>query len=291
MRTSLARGRSRAGASEPSASTRRMTQPTPAAAPRIETLLPGSMISTDQGEIAFCSVNLVEATGSDGRTRRIVIDTGHVGRHQALRQALVSRGLSPSDIDTVVLTHAHWDHVQNVSLFPAARVLLHSAELRYARAPHPLDHATPPWTTAILDRNPIVEVTEGDEVARGVTIVEAPGHSPGTLAVAVATAEGAAIVTGDAIQDGRVALEGRNALVFFDEERANASVRKLVALAEVIYPGHDRAFRIEAGRLDYLDPLAMCLTNVRADLEGMSFNPRDDRTPVIMPTARKAQPD
>lgn len=260
----------------------------PNAAPRIETLLAGSMISTDQGEIAFCSVNLVEVAGTDGRPRRIVVDTGHVGRHRALRQALASRGLSPEDIDTVVLTHAHWDHVQNVSLFPAARVLLHSAELRYARAPHALDSATPPWTAAILDRNPIVEVAEGDEVAPGVTIVEAPGHSPGTLAVAVAGADGTAVITGDAIQDGRVALEGRNALVFFDEERANASVRKLVALSELVYPGHDRAFRLEGGRLRYVEPLAMCLTHARPDLEGLSFDPCEERTPIIMPTARKA---
>lgn len=260
------------------------------ASPRIETLLAGSMISTDQGEIAFCSVNLVEASETDGRIRRIIVDTGHVGRHRALREALASRGLSASDIDTVVLTHAHWDHVQNVSLFASARVLLHPAELRYARAPHPLDHATPPWTSAILDRNPIVEVAEGDEVAPGVTIVEAPGHSPGTLALAVAGAQGTAVITGDAIQDGRVALEGRSALVFFDEEQANASVRKLVALAETIYPGHDRAFRIERGCLDYLEPLAMRLTNVRRDLEGLSFDPCEERTPVIMPTARKASP-
>ncbi|MDA8297496.1 MAG: MBL fold metallo-hydrolase [Actinomycetota bacterium] len=267
-----------------------MTEPVPTAPARIETLLAGSMMSTDQGEIAFCSVNLIEATGSDGRMRRIIVDTGHIGRHGALRQALASRGLSPSDVDTVVLTHAHWDHVQNVSMFPAARVLVHSDELRYARTPHPLDRATPPWTAAILDRNPIIEVAEGDEVAPGVTVIEAPGHSPGTLAVAVTGADGMAVITGDAIQDGRVALEGRNALVFFDEERANASVRKLVALAEVVYPGHDRAFRIEAGRLRYLEPLAMRLTHLRPDLEGLSFDPCEERTPVIMPTARKAPP-
>lgn len=256
--------------------------------PRVTTLLPGYMLGTDQGDVAFCAVNLIEAPGPDGRPRRIVVDTGHVGRHGPLRDALAAHGLALDDVDTVVLTHAHWDHVQNVSLFTRARVLIHPAELRYARAPLPDDGATPPWTSAILDRNPIEEVSEGSDVVPGVSIVEAPGHSPGTIAVAVATAEGTALVTGDAIQDRRVAVEGRNALVFWDEDRANASVRKLVDLADVVYPGHDRAFRLERGEARYVQPLRLRLTYVSADLPGLDFDPCAERVPIVMPFARRS---
>jgi glyoxylase-like metal-dependent hydrolase (beta-lactamase superfamily II) len=200
-----------------------------------------------------------------------------------LRRALEGRGLAPEDIDVVVLTHAHWDHVQNVSLFERARILVHPEELRYARSPHRNDHATPPWTGAILDRHDIREVCEGSEIVPGVTVLEAPGHSAGTVAVVVETDMGLAVVTGDAIQDGRVAAEGRNALVFWNEEQADRSVRKILDVADVVYPGHDRPFRMDRGRPDYLEEFALTIHHVTAETPGLGFEVWPERTREVMP--------
>src|SRR5574337_450797 len=54
---------------------------------------------------------------SNGR-RRIVVDTGLPHEAHQLVEALAKRGLKPSDIDVVLNTHFHVDHVLNNHLFP-----------------------------------------------------------------------------------------------------------------------------------------------------------------------------
>ena len=248
-----------------------MRAPRPAAL-RIDILLTGNLLDTSQGAIAFCSVNLIEGQDATGRSRRVLVDTGSAGRAGALARALEQRGLTGADIDAVVLTHAHWDHMQNLDLFPRAVFCLHPGELSYLADPHPRDQATPRWTRAVLRQYPIREVTEGTELMTGVTILAVPGHSAGTVAVAVTTADGTAVVTGDAIQNGQVARYRRNALVFWDTVAADRSVGRIVDLADVIYPGHDRAFRLDAaGNPEYRQEFELTVTGSGAELDGLTL--------------------
>jgi len=251
--------------------------------PRVETLLQGSSLDTNQGGIAFCAVTLVEGVDADGRPRRIVVDTGSSGRHDALVAALERRGLTGSDIDTVVFTHAHWDHVQLLDPFDRAVFRVHPAELDYIRHPHAGDTATPRWTRAVLDRYDVRSVAGDEELIPGVRVVEAPGHSAGTIAVAVDTDDGVAVVTGDAVQGAAVALARRNALVFWDEELANRSVSRLVDLADVLYPGHDLPFRLSApGSVEYVEQLDLTVTGLTPDTPGVRFAPAPPFVPTVL---------
>lgn len=253
----------------------------------VDTLLQGSLLDSDQGGIAFCGVNLIEGQDSSGRLRRILVDTGSSGRLQALTEALARRGLTGSDIDTVVFTHAHWDHIQILDPFDRAVFHVHPAELNYIRDPHAGDHATPRWTKAVLDRYDVREVVGGTELIPGVSIVEAPGHSAGTIAVAVVTAEGTAVVTGDAIQTGEVATSRRNGLVFWDEDQANRSVTRLVEAADLIYPGHDRAFRLSpTGAVEYVQDFRLTVTGLSPGTPGLVFRPAPPFAPTISVPAR-----
>lgn len=250
--------------------------------PRVQTLLQGSLVDSDQGGIAFCGVNLIEGPDSSGRLRRIVVDTGSSGRLAALTQALGRRGLTGSDIDAVVLTHAHWDHIQILDPFDRAVFHVHPAELNYIRDPHAGDHATPRWTKAVLDQYDVREVVGGTELIPGVSVVEAPGHSAGTIAVAVTTDEGTAVVTGDAIQTSEVATSRRNGLVFWDESQANRSVTHLVELADFIYPGHDRAFRLSpTGAVEYVQEFQLTVTGLTPGTPGLTFLPMPPFQPTI----------
>ena len=135
----------------------------------------------------------------------------------------------------------------------------------------------------MLDQYDIRHVREGDELAPGVGVVEAPGHSAGTVAAAVSTADGLAVVTGDSIQNALVAQQRRNALVFWDEEMANRSVGKLVDMSDAIYPGHDQPFRITAdNQVEYLVDFQVGFTGTTRDNPGLSFT---DLTldPIISP--------
>ncbi len=86
--------------------------------PSVTPLLNGYSLTSDQGNPAFCSVVLVES-GDE----RVLFDFGHVGRRRKLLTALADRGLEAADITKVVVSHGHWDHLQNADLFGKAQVL------------------------------------------------------------------------------------------------------------------------------------------------------------------------
>ncbi|MCH8109298.1 MAG: MBL fold metallo-hydrolase, partial [Chloroflexi bacterium] len=98
--------------------------------PKIDVLLQGSPLRTDVGVVGFCTVVLIEGQ------KRTLVDVGHVGRRLVLQAALEQRGLTPADIDVVVMSHSHWDHSQNYDLFEHAPMLVHNWERKYAHKPH-----------------------------------------------------------------------------------------------------------------------------------------------------------
>lgn len=252
-------------------------------APRIDVILDGFAINTSAGLAAMCEVVLIEGAGADRRPARILVDPAHVGRRTFLLEALAGRGLTPGDIDMVVLTHAHWDHVQNIDVFEHCPLLLHPFERQYCRKPHRNDWATPAWTGDILERMDIAEIAEGQELIPGVTVVELTGHTAGSVGIAVTTAEGVALLTGDALHYASVALTRRNPLVFWDAAQAEAAVDRAVAMADVIYPGHDRPFRLTArGEVEYQRSFRLTLTGVGRDQEGLNFTSAT-RQPWVMP--------
>jgi N-acyl homoserine lactone hydrolase len=204
--------------------------------PTVTSLLNGYSLSTDQGNPAFCSIALVESDG-----RRLVFDFGHVGRRRALRGALAERDLDPADIDTVVLSHGHWDHIQNIDLFGGSRVLVHPAELKFLA--NPAGPHTPSWTSSVLAGLKITETAEGEEVLPGVHVIELPGHTPGSIGLTVATDEGTVVLTGDAVPTLKVLRSGQASGQPTDPEQANASIARVAALADFVQPGHDQFLR------------------------------------------------
>jgi N-acyl homoserine lactone hydrolase len=242
--------------------------------PNVETILDGYRLGSDQGAIAFCSVTLVQGIDEQGSLKRILVDTGHTGRRPALDAALRQRGLTRDSIDLLVCTHAHWDHIENLDMFPGAEVVLHPDERRYVRHPHRNDSGCPEWIDAVVSRyeDRIRVAEEGTRLLPGVEVVAAPGHSAGTIALAVATTDGIAVIAGDSIQNTTVARERRNALVFWNERQANESVGKLLAIGDIIYPGHDLPFRMNPdGSAEYLHDFELTITGVGPDQPGLTL--------------------
>jgi glyoxylase-like metal-dependent hydrolase (beta-lactamase superfamily II) len=217
----------------------------------IDMLLHGFTVGSDQGSFAFCGISLIRGT------KNIVVDAAHVGRRELIRAKLAERGLTPADIDYVFLTHAHWDHSQNVDMFPNAKILLSPKEREYVKNPRESDWATPLWTSAMLERQPIQEVREGDEVDDGVTVIEIPGHSRGTQGLLLRQGGRVVAACGDALPNAWSAGHGLPRIVFWDVEEAKASIRKLLDRASAFYPGHDRPFAWQNGKPHYLEPTSM----------------------------------
>jgi glyoxylase-like metal-dependent hydrolase (beta-lactamase superfamily II) len=216
--------------------------PSPAA---VDVVLHGYRLSSAQGSAGFCGVYLIRSGPA-----AILFDLGHAGRRRALLRSLARLGVEPGDVSALVVSHTHYDHVQNVDLFPRAVCCLHPAEL----APGTDDLARPPWTRLLFQGREVRAVGDGDEVAAGVRVLHLPGHTAGSIGLAAETERGVAVCTGDALSSAGALRAGVPPVVTGDPALARSSLRRAAALAEVIYPGHDAPFLTVNGRPgDYLE--------------------------------------
>lgn len=145
------------------------------------------------------------SVGEHGKPNEFMGESFERSKQQIPENALRAAGVEPKDVELVILTHLHWDHAGNCDLFPEARVVVQESELRYAIAPGRFFRRaylspesgwpmSPPYVVPNL-----TTVRGRSEVAPGVTVVPAPGHTPGSQAVVVRTASGLYCIAGDAM--------------------------------------------------------------------------------------------
>ncbi len=124
--------------------------------------------------------------------------------HEYLKQNL---GVDPDEIDAIVFTHLHWDHVQNMKEFKNARYIAPKAEIEMAYNPLPLYYRT--YESPVLGIEPAYTgcafemIDKETEVLPGITMFPTPGHSVGHMGVTVATTGGDIVICGDAIFEAR----------------------------------------------------------------------------------------
>ncbi len=153
---------------------------------------------------------LVDTCVGDGKVRRGLHAPAswHLARGGALLRSLAQAGLAPQDIDCVVCTHLHSDHVgwntqlaggRWVPTFPLARYVMSARELAHWSEVHrhtPLVHLD----DSVL---PVVAAGQADLVADDHAIDDAvwleptPGHTPHHVAVRIASGGASAVITGD----------------------------------------------------------------------------------------------
>ncbi|MBM3942056.1 MAG: N-acyl homoserine lactonase family protein [SAR202 cluster bacterium] len=253
--------------------------------PEIEVLLSGYTFNADQTRMGLSTVALIR-----GRTLTLV-DVAHFGRRNMLVDALKKRGIALDDIGRVVLTHAHWDHSQNTDLFPNAEIVIHEKELEYTRNPRAGDFATARYFAETLKGQKVRAVNKETELEQGVGLIETPGHTKGHVSLLVETAAGLVCLCGDAVSDAGTVLRGTPAIIFWSEDEARASVKKVLAATQVVYPGHDRPFRVNAtGTIDYLVEAPTIKFTGILDYKGSTFSVdvalAENRGTTIHPEAR-----
>jgi N-acyl homoserine lactone hydrolase len=142
----------------------------------------------------------------EGPKEKMIVDTGISAEYliqkrgfparnlQSLESGLNRVGLSPADIDLVILTHLHSDHVGQGGKFTKAKFIVQKDELEFAQNPHPT--VAMQYLGELFDGLNF-EVVEGDTpICDEVSVISTPGHTPGGQSVTVKTAEGTAIISG-----------------------------------------------------------------------------------------------
>lgn len=175
--------------------------------PRVHLLKPGSILKDDCGTIldARSSVTLISTD-----TLRIVVDTGLKGEDEIIVERLAESGLNPEDIDSVINTHAHQDHTGNNFLFSSANVL---------------------------------SPKEGDLITPGVKIMDTPGHSMDSISVVVES-QNVVVLAGDALPTFSNYIKGVPPAYHIDKGMACRSMSRILKIADVVIPGHDRPFSV-----------------------------------------------
>lgn len=197
----------------------------------------------------------------DGPKKNIVVDTG--GKAETLEkfdissrqvqepeEALKKIGLSTKDIDTVILTHAHFDHIQYADKFPNAEFIIQEDELRAARNPHPLFLFNYKIIQSMLDHTNFRTIQGDAKIAEGVRVLKTPGHSEGSQSVVVQTEKGKAIITGFCCVEAnfnpperiREVMPVIPPAIHIDLKAAYESIKKVNELADIIIPIHDHKY-------------------------------------------------
>lgn len=190
------------------------------------------------GRFEFVYASMLLRTG-DGRTT--LLDTGSppssAGSVPPIGEVLASVGVHPTEIDTVVLSHGHLDHIGGLTTagqpsFPAASHVIHERELEYWTTGREAGGEAAGRLRAIVDAG-LLDTVDGErEVSPGLRLLPTPGHTPGHLAVAIASGGAHALYVGDALaHEVNVAEPGWNHFSDMVAGPAIRSRRRLVARA------------------------------------------------------------
>lgn len=161
---------------------------------------------------------------------------------KTMTEALADEGLTPEDVDTVILTHLHDDHCGTSELFTKARFYVQKNELAFCRNPHPLDHRYDEYFIEGIQ----FEIIEGDaEILPGIRVVSSPGHTPGCQSVIVDTKQGRAAITGFCCNNENFPERGPAVCpgVHTDAIKAYDSIQKIKALDCIILPMHELSLK------------------------------------------------
>jgi glyoxylase-like metal-dependent hydrolase (beta-lactamase superfamily II) len=168
---------------------------------------------------------VIQALCVESEGTRIVVDTcvgqrplpelyAMLSNDGSFLSALSAAGFPPDEVDVVVCTHLHFDHVgwntmwdgsRWVPTFPNARYVVVRTEYEHWRDANEESRSAASAITfddavAPLFDFGVVDLVEADHVITGeVSLFPTPGHSPGHVSVRIRSRGAEAVITGDCV--------------------------------------------------------------------------------------------
>ncbi|MBD3229190.1 MAG: MBL fold metallo-hydrolase [Candidatus Lokiarchaeota archaeon] len=186
----------------------------------IKILRPGYLIRSINGVIldARSTIILVQT-----KTSNILIDTSAKKDAKILLDALRRKKLTFNDIDIIINTHGHMDHIGNIELFKTAKIYSHYLN-KFVKS-------------AIKIRKFPFKINDG------IKLIETPGHSFDSISVILKWNK-VYVASGDCIPLKSNLINWIPPIMNIDPVRAIQSMKKITKIADVIIPGHDKPFKI-----------------------------------------------
>lgn len=157
----------------------------------------------------------------------VIVDTAMPEDWGTIEKSLRNAGVRSDEVKMVINTHLHSDHMGCNGKFKAEKYA-HGKEMAREgmKGIIPLDISRP-----FCDR---------------VKIIETPGHTEGHISVVFESNE-VAVIAGDAIPTYDNYLKRVPPRINIDAALAMRSFERIEKIADIVIPGHDRAFRVNRG--------------------------------------------
>jgi len=182
-------------------------------------------------------------------SRVLLIDTGFRDAERARKYAvdlrnvpglLTTIGIDPERVTDVVLTHADFDHADNLDLFPHAAITVQQREL--ARLLHPDPDASRDLGAFLRGKPDITAFDTHCDIAGFLRCRCIGGHSPGSSVVELTRGEGTYVIPGDECFVFENARSARPVGYTVDEGANLAYLRTLQRMpGAVLLPLHEPA--------------------------------------------------
>lgn len=167
-------------------------------------------------------------------SKKVLIDPGHHHLFSHVKVGLQRLSLTPEDLDLVIITHGHPDHIEAAKAFlhSSTIIALHHLELEFIRdiAPHYGSSLGPSrFEPRLLLKEGDLRIGDMD-----FTVILTPGHSPGSLCLYWPQEE--VLFTGDVVFNQGL---GRTDLPGGDGNALKESIRRISRLqVKYLLPGH-----------------------------------------------------